>query len=272
MPIAAPSQERAPVSAVIPCFRCGGTIRRALGSVAAQTVLPREVVVVDDCSGDGTAESLGRIAAEYPAGWIKVVSLPENRGPGQARNAGWDAATQPYIAFLDADDSWHPRKVEIQYGWMRVNPDAILTGHPSMRIEDGAVPPPLAGEAEAGRIDRLRLLLSNCFSSRSIMFRRNLAIRFHPSKRYMEDYWWLLQIAFSGQEIVRLNLPLAFTFKADYGESGLSARLWEMEKGELDSYWDLRRGGKLGLLPAVLLSLWSLLKYVRRRIVSVLAR
>jgi len=104
------------------------------------------------------------------------------------------------------------------------------------------------------------------------MFRRDLAVRFHPTKRYMEDYWWLLQIAFSGQEIFRLNLPLAFTFKADYGESGLSARLWEMEKGELGNYWDLRRGGKLGLLSAVLLSFWSLLKYARRWIVSLVAR
>jgi len=272
MPIAATPKEYAPVTAVIPCYRCGQTIRRALESVAAQTVLPREVILVDDCSGDGTAESLRRIAAEHPAGWIKVVSLPANGGPGYARNAGWDTATQPYIAFLDADDSWHQRKLEIQYGWMRANPDAMLTGHPSMRMENGEIPPPLPGEVEAGRIDRRRLLLSNCFSSRSTMFRRDLAVRFHPTKRYMEDYWWLLQIAFSGQEIVRLSLPLAFTFKADYGESGLSARLWEMEKGELDSYWDLRRGGKLGLMSTSLLSLWSLLKYARRWIVSVLAR
>jgi hypothetical protein len=88
----------------------------------------------------------------------------------------------------------------------------------------------------------------------------------------MEDHWWLLQIVFSGQEIVGLNLPLAYTFKADYGESGLSARLWEMEKGELDNYWSLRRGGKLGIVSVSLLSFWSLLKYARRWIVSVLAR
>ena len=264
--------EYVPVSAVIPCYRCGATIRRALESVAAQTVLPREVMLVDDCSGDGTAESLRRIAAEYPAGWVKLLSLSVNAGPGQARNAGWDAATQPYIAFLDADDSWHQRKLEIQYGWMRANPDAVLTGHPSRRRVDGEMPSPLPEEVRACPIDRRRLLLTNCFSSRSVMVRRDLPVRFHPTKRYMEDYWWLLQIVFSGHEIIRLNLPLAFTFKAAYGESGLSARLWEMEKGELDNYWSLRSGGKLGLMSASLLSLWSLLKYARRWIVSVLAR
>jgi len=265
-------KEHVPVSVVIPCYRCSQTIRRALGSVAAQTALPREVILVDDCSADGTIESLRRISAEYPAGWVKVLSLPANGGPGRARNAGWDAATQPYIALLDADDSWHQRKLEIQYGWMRVNPDAMLTGHPSVRLENREIPPPQPGEVQAGRIDRRGLLLSNCFSSRSIMFRRSLAIRFHPTRRYMEDHWWLLQIAFSGQEIFGLNLPLAFTFKADFGEAGLSARLWEMEKGELDNYWGLRSEGKLGLVSASLLSLWSLLKYARRWIVSVLAR
>lgn len=267
-----PRSEYVPVSAVIPCYRCGPTVRRALESVAAQTVLAREVILVDDCSADGTAESLRRIAAEYPTGWVKVLSLPTNGGPGHARNAGWDAATQPYIAFLDADDSWHQMKLEIQYGWMQAHPEVMLTGHPSMQMENAEIPSSLSGEVQAGRIDRRRLLLSNCFSSRSIMFRRDLAIRFHPTRRYMEDHWWLLQIAFSGQEIVELNLPLAFTFKADYGESGLSARLWEMEKGELDNYWSLRREGKLGILSVSLLSLWSLLKYARRWIVSVLAR
>jgi glycosyltransferase involved in cell wall biosynthesis len=271
MPITAMSKEYVPVSAVIPCYKCGGTIRRALESVAAQTVLPREVILVDDCSADGTVETLKRIASEYPSGWIKVLALPVNGGPGRARNAGWDAATQPYIAFLDADDAWHEKKLEIQYAWMQANPGVILTGHPSVQMKNGKIPESFPDRVQAGRIDRRRLLLSNCFSSRSVMFRRELAVRFHPAKRYMEDYWWLLQIAYSGQEIARIDLPLAYTFKADFGEGGLSARLWEMEKSELDNFWGLRRDGKLGLLPVLLLSHYSLLKYARRWIVSVLS-
>src|SRR5262245_4665161 len=134
------SNERVPVSAVIPCYRCRGTIHRALDSVAAQTALPREVILVDDCSADGTAEAIGRIASEYPDGWVRVLTLPVNGGPGRARNAGWDAAAQPYVAFLDADDSWHRSKLEIQYGWMRANPHVVLTGHPSARASDAAPP------------------------------------------------------------------------------------------------------------------------------------
>jgi hypothetical protein len=136
----------------------------------------------------------------------------------------------------------------------------------------GQAAAPLANEFEARPVERLRLLLSNCFSTRSVMLRRDLPIRFHPSKRYMEDYWWLLQIVFSGREIFDLGAPLAFTFKADFGEGGLSARLWEMEKSELDNYWGLWRSGMLGIPAVVLLSFWSLLKYVRRCVVSALAR
>jgi glycosyltransferase involved in cell wall biosynthesis len=272
MRTAGASQGRAPVSAVIPCYRCSGTIRRAVESVAAQTLLPREVILVDDCSADGTVESLRRLASEYPDGWVKVLPLQANGGPGQARNAGWDASAQPYVAFLDADDSWHDRKIEIQFGWMQANPDALLSGHASVRLMPGQAAAPLANEFEARPVERLRLLLSNCFSTRSVMLRRDLPIRFHPSKRYMEDYWWLLQIVFSGREIFDLGAPLAFTFKADFGEGGLSARLWEMEKSELDNYWGLWRSGMLGIPAVVLLSFWSLLKYVRRCVVSALAR
>ena len=266
------SKEHVPVSAVIPCYRCGGTIRRALDSVAAQTTPPREVILVDDCSANGTAEALGGIAAEYPGGWVRVLLLPINGGPGRARSAGWDAAAQPYVAFLDADDSWHPSKLEIQYGWMRANPGVVLTGHPSARAGEGASSAPPNREVRASRIGRRELLLSNCFSSRSIMFRRDLAIGFHPTKRYMEDHWWLLQIVFSGQQIVRLELPLAFTFKADYGASGLSARLWEMERNELDNYWGLRRAGRISLVTVSLLTVYSLIKYARRCILTALAR
>jgi glycosyltransferase involved in cell wall biosynthesis len=266
------SKRYVPVSAVIPCYRCGGTIRRALESVAAQTSLPREVILVDDCSADGTAEALKAIAAEYPAGWVEVLSLPVNVGPGQARNAGWNAASQPYVAFLDADDSWHRSKLEIQYGWMCANPDVVLTGHPSVQVKRGETSAPPPGKVQASRVGRLQLLLSNCFSSRSIMFRRDLRVRFHPTKRYMEDHWWLLQVVFSRQEVVRLDPPLAFTFKADYGESGLSARLWEMEKSELDNYWGLWRASRLGFASALALSLYSLLKHARRWIVSASAR
>ncbi len=272
MPIATLPEERVPVSAVIPCYRCSDTIRRAIGSIAAQTALPREIIVVDDGSADATPETLRQIAAEYPPGWIKIMELAVNGGAGQARNAGWNAATQPYVAFLDADDAWHAKKLEIQYGWMQAHPEAQLTGHPTTWVRDGKIPTDEPASARIARIDPHWLLLGNCFSLRSVMVRREFPIRFHREKRYMEDYWWVLQAAFSGYNIYRIELPLACMFKAPYGAGGLSSRQWEMEKSELDNYWGLKRTGKLGLLPALALTIYSLLKYAKRVAVAACLR
>src|SRR5690606_29412442 len=61
--------------------------------------------------------------------WIRVVPLELNGGAAAARNAGWNSATGKYVAFLDADDTWHPQKIEVQYKWMEAHPEVGLTGH-----------------------------------------------------------------------------------------------------------------------------------------------
>lgn len=89
--------DEIPVTVVIPCFCCASTIKRAVDSVAQQTQKPAEVILVDDASGDNTLEVLHKIANQY-SGWVKVIGLINNQGAANARNVGWDAAAQPYIA------------------------------------------------------------------------------------------------------------------------------------------------------------------------------
>src|SRR5258706_14692588 len=104
----APAARLAPVSVVVPCYRCADTIERAVRSVAAQTLRPAEVILVDDGSPDGTGAALERLRERFGADWIRIVRLPRNLGSASARNAGWELATQRYVAFLDSDDAWHP--------------------------------------------------------------------------------------------------------------------------------------------------------------------
>src|SRR5688572_19076100 len=89
----------APVSVVVPCYRCGGSIGRAVASVLAQSARPAELIVVDDASDDASPQAIAALGAG-----VRAVRLARNQGPAAARNAGWAAATQPYLAFLDADD------------------------------------------------------------------------------------------------------------------------------------------------------------------------
>jgi len=103
---------QAPVSVIIPCYRCADTIGRAVESMIWQTLPPKEILLVEDYSQDEgkTLASLYDLQRKFQDKiTIKVIPLLKNGGPGGARNTGWDEAQQPYLAFLDADDSWHPR-------------------------------------------------------------------------------------------------------------------------------------------------------------------
>lgn len=96
------------VSFVIAAYNAEETLRRAIDSALAQTGVSVEVIVVDDCSTDSTAE----IAASYQDGRVKSIRQAHNLGPGAARNTGIAAAAGDWIAVLDSDDSIHPNRLQ----------------------------------------------------------------------------------------------------------------------------------------------------------------
>jgi glycosyltransferase involved in cell wall biosynthesis len=103
------------VSAVIPAYNAERFIADPIQSILAQTVEVNEIIVVDDGSSDRTAET----AAQFPR--TRVIRRA-NGGQAAARNTGIHAATGEWIAFLDHDDVWHPRKTEVQLGF--ISPEA----------------------------------------------------------------------------------------------------------------------------------------------------
>jgi glycosyltransferase involved in cell wall biosynthesis len=255
----------APITVIVPCYRCGATIQRAIESIAHQTLIPAEVILVDDASDDGTIERLTQLCDSYQNGWIRVLRSARNAGPSAARNAGWNAASQPYIAFLDADDSWHPRKIEIQYQWMSAHPQVALAGHKYSLKRDLAPPEPITpGMVAATAFSRRELLLSNRFWTSTVMLRRGIGNRFEEAKRHSEDFLLWLQICFQGHEHVSLSGELTYLHKAPYGEGGLSKDLGCMARGELDTYGRIYRQGYISGAEYAFLQGWSQLKYVRR--------
>ncbi len=257
-----------PVSVIIPCYRCADTIERAVDSVVRQTLPPKEILLVEDCSGDDgrTLAALERISDKYRNGiGIKVLPLERNSGPGGARNAGWTKAEQPFIAFLDADDSWHPKKLEVQYRWMESHPSADVTGHQSRQLGPSEAPPSAPDHVQANRIACHKFLVVNLLPTRSVMLRKeSIAYRFDPLKRHSEDYYLWLKIILNGHEAWRLELPLTYSYKADFGEGGLSGDLWQMEKGELDTYKRIYQEGLISFLTFIGVTSVSLMKYLRR--------
>ena len=98
---------QADVAAIIPVHNGAQYIREALASVYAQTYLPREIIVIDDGSTDNTSE----IVKSFPD---VIYHYQHQAGAAEARNAGVERATTLFIAFLDADELWTPKKTEKQ--------------------------------------------------------------------------------------------------------------------------------------------------------------
>lgn len=100
--------EKPRFSVIVPAFNAATTICAAVRSALSQTQTDLEVIVVDDGSTDGTTDIVERIADP------RVGVVPQsNRGPSAARNAGAAAARGTYLSFLDSDDLWLPRYLEL---------------------------------------------------------------------------------------------------------------------------------------------------------------
>lgn len=115
------------LSVVIPAYRAAATIGRALASISLQTPGPKRVVVVDDGSGDGTAEA-ARAWAQALAPAELLVIEQANRGAGAARNRGLAETDTALVAFLDADDEWLPGKLTRSLAVL-AEEDYVLVAH-----------------------------------------------------------------------------------------------------------------------------------------------
>ena len=264
-------EKVASVSVIVPCYRCSATIGRAIRSVAEQSLRPAEIFLIEDGSGDNTLSFLRELANEYPDGWIRVIALRENGGAATARNIGWSAARYPFVAFLDADDAWHPEKIEIQFKFMEAHQNIAVCGHRHrivglIGLEVYKIGDQPVVTTEFGKHS---ILLSNRFVTPSVMLRRDLPLRFIPGRRHMEDHLLWMQVLCGGFRVVRLEIELAWIFKTSFGVRGLSSDMWAMERGSLSNYWSLGRSGCINRAYAIGLMGYSFLKYIRRMVIVV---
>ncbi len=111
-------------SVIIPAFNAAGTLSRAIDSVLAQHGVRAEILVVDDASSDETAA----VAARY-GNRIRYLRQFHNQGVAAARNRGAAEACGEWLAFLDADDYFHPERLIAHARWIGDDPTIdFLTG------------------------------------------------------------------------------------------------------------------------------------------------
>lgn len=123
------------VSVITPVYNAERFIKSSIESVLAQTYKNIEIVLVDDCSTDNSAEIIKDCCKKYPN---VIYHLQEkNMGAGAARNKALELAQGRYAAFLDSDDMWKPQKIEKQIELMKKTGSPMSYTAIEMVDEDG---------------------------------------------------------------------------------------------------------------------------------------
>ena len=105
------------VSVITPVYNAEKYLENAIKSVLAQSYKEIEIVLVDDCSEDGSSQIIAGYRQSHPE--ITYFRQPQNMGAGAARNKALELAAGQYVAFLDSDDVWKLDKIEKQIKRMK---------------------------------------------------------------------------------------------------------------------------------------------------------
>ena len=225
------------VSVIIPTYNRWPMLGEAVESVLAQTMSDYELIVVDDGSTDETPRRL----REYGA---RLTVLTQSRsGVSAARNLGARRASGKYLAFLDSDDLWHPRKLQRQLRLMERNPEVEICQTDEIWIRNGVrVNPRNRHRKPSGDIFRASLDL--CLVSPSaVMMRRELFERirgFDESLPVCEDYDLWLRIA-KDTEIPLI--PEALVTRRGGHADQLSRATWGFDRFRVTSIANLIEAG-----------------------------
>lgn len=249
------------VSVVMPAYRAALTLERAVRSVAAQTRPPAELIIVDDASDDATPRFVEELQDEPWPFALRSLTLKENLGPGEARNAGWKIATGDWVAFLDADDEWLPRKLERQGAWMCRHPEYTWSAHRCVWPGSDAA----RDLHRHSEIDRFRLLWRNPVATPTVLMRRDVAPRFRPGWRHCEDLMLWQDVLSAGGRGALLHEPLARLGRRPTTLGGLTGDLPAMHAGEMRAVAHLRRERRMGALTALVWRTVLRVKYRRRQ-------
>jgi glycosyltransferase involved in cell wall biosynthesis len=192
------------VSVVIPAYNAGRYVEEAVDSVLAQTYPAVEILVVDDGSTDDTRERLD------PYGDKIRYIRQDNAGPSAARNNGIRAARGRYVAFLDADDLFHPRRIELQVPVAEADPAVGLVASGQVEGDEVRWEPIPTDPIPVDHVRLEDLVLRSRFGTCGVLVRAECFAAvgvFDESLGSAEDLDMWMRIA--GQyRVVRLRAPL----------------------------------------------------------------
>ena len=188
------------LSVIMSNYNSAEHIEKSIGSVLNQTFDDLELIVIDDSSTDNSVEIVNQCMKKSDR--IKLIQLEKNSGgPAMPRNIGIKNAKGKYFAFLDSDDLWHPRKIELQLHYMKEYDCSFsATNMVDFKGENeivSAIDKIKKDEIFIEKIDHSKLLRKNIIPNSSVVVNRNLfeglQIIEDPDYKAVEDYWtWLM--------------------------------------------------------------------------------
>jgi glycosyltransferase involved in cell wall biosynthesis len=228
------------VSVIVPTFNRWPIIGEAVASVLEQTFVDFELTIVDDGSTDETPSRLARYISR-----LRMIST-ERRGVAAARNLGVRHSTGQFIAFLDSDDLWLPRKLGYQVSFMVDQPAVEICQTEEIWIRNGVrVNPKAVHRKPCGEVF-FRSLERCLVSPSAVMMTRALFDRiggFDEELPVCEDYDLWLRIAVDHPIAL---LPDALVIKRGGHGDQLSRSVWGMDRYRVQALQKLLRNGLSG--------------------------
>lgn len=222
--------EKPLVSIVMPAYNAERLVAAAIRSVQAQTIQNWELLVIDGCSRDGTADVVARISkgdSRIRLAWNEVHS-----SVAQSRNKGLSMCRGKYVAFLDSDDVWYPDKLEKQIACLEENNADLV--YSSYAIVDHAGKQQCRNYIVPMTVSYEQLLEENVIGCSTVLLRRDCVeeIRFDESI-FHEDYVLWLKLLRSGCKAVGVTEVLVDYFFHTDSKAG---NKWNAAKHRWDIY------------------------------------
>jgi len=177
------------VSIIMPTYKCGRFICKSIRSIQAQTYQNWELIIVDDCSEDGTIELV--LEMKKQDNRISIYQNSSNSGAAVSRNSALQKAKGRWIAFLDSDDLWEPAKLEKQIKFMEDN-NYAFTYHEYVEIdeEDRELGVYVSGKKHVNRFDMFACCWPGCLS---VMYDASVVglIQINDIKKNNDTAMWL---------------------------------------------------------------------------------
>lgn len=210
------------ISIIMAAYNAEKTIEQAINSVLSQTYTNFELLVVNDCSTDRTAELVKSIAAKDSR--VRLISNVKNSGVSYTRKHGLEEAKGSWISILDSDDAWAPEKLEKQIDLQRrTNADLLFTGSAFMDSEGHPIDWYLRAPSE---VTYRQLLKQNVLSNSSALVRKELyAKNYAVGDEMHEDFAIWLSILKKGMKAYGVDGRCLSTELQSHRSRATSSRL-----------------------------------------------